>query len=101
MKEKGQNDHTRTAAVADAREDGFPLKTADIVENNGLEGTHFGTTTEDRGPRYSWNGFEPVRMITLKQILRPALSGPILFKIQNVERPRSGSFFALSMLVSY
>ena len=30
--------------VADAREDGFPLKTADIVKNNGVEGTHFGTT---------------------------------------------------------
>lgn len=25
-------------------EDGFLLKTADMVENNGLEGTRFGTT---------------------------------------------------------
>ena len=30
-----------------------------------------------------WNGFEPERMITLKQIL-PALSRRILFEVQNM-----------------
>lgn len=38
-----------------------------MVENNGLEGTRFGTTCG----QIPGNGFEPGRMISLKQILHP------------------------------